>query len=85
MVRVRPHQVCKGTFVWNLLDSFDLSDIVDVLQGRREASVDTENFPVDDRRERQVVKQVCELLPHNETAILFLALNLKAVHLRDLT
>ena len=31
VVRIRPHQVCERTFVWDLLYSFDRRYVVDVL------------------------------------------------------
>jgi len=44
----------------------------------------TENTPINCRCQWQEVEQVCELLPDNETAVFALALDLKAVDLRDL-
>ena len=46
--------------------------------------MDAENLTIYRGRQRQVIKQVRELLPDRETSVLFLALNLKAVDLRDL-
>ena len=46
--------------------------------------MDTENLTIYRGRQRQVVKQVRELLPDGKTSILALALDLEAVDLRNL-
>ena len=46
--------------------------------------MDTEDLAIHRGRQRQIVKQVRELLPNGETSVLALALDLEAVNLRDL-
>ena len=44
----------------------------------------TENFSIDYRCKRQIIENLSELLPHDQTAILSLTLNLESVDLGDL-
>lgn len=44
----------------------------------------TEYFVIDDCSDGQVIKQVCEQLPHSWTPKLALALRVKPIHLGDL-
>ena len=68
----------------DLLDPLDLCNVIDVLKRGRQTRMHTENFAIDSSRQRQIIKQVGELLPDDKAAILFLAFNLKAVDLSDL-
>ena len=83
-VGIRPHQVCEWALMWNLLYSFDLFDVIDVLEGRRQASMHAEDLAVDRGSQGQKVKNFCELLPDDQATILALTLDLEAVDLRDL-
>jgi hypothetical protein len=68
----------------DLLNPLDLFDIIDVLQTWRQTGMYTEHSIVNNCGQRQVVEQVCELLPDRQTAVLALALDLKSIDLRDL-
>lgn len=62
----------------------ELPDVVEGVDGGRQAAVQTEDLVLDDRRQRQVVEQVREQLPHVARAVLSHTLVEKAVNLRDL-
>ena len=47
--------------------------------------MDAEHFVVNHRSEGQEIKNVCVLLPDNETTVFALAFDLKAVYLSNLT
>ena len=49
-----------------------------------DTAVQTENVVVDEGREREVVEQVGEVLPHVRVPVLSQTLVVEAVHLRDL-
>lgn len=84
VVRVRPQQVAHRPLVRHLLHAIDLADLVECVDGRREAAVQAEDLVVDQRGKRQVVEQVGEVLPHVRVAVLAQALVIEAIHLRDL-
>lgn len=80
-----PLCVCVCVYLmWNFLQAVQSSYVIQSVYGRRQASVETEDLSVDQRGERQVVKQVCEVLPHVSVAVLPQALVVEAVDLCDL-
>ena len=64
VVGIGPHQIGEGPLMWNLFDPLYLLDVLNVHQAGGESSVHAEDPVIDDRRKRQIIEQVCELLPH---------------------
>mmetsp|Transcript_1685 Transcript_1685/g.4987 ORF Transcript_1685/g.4987 Transcript_1685/m.4987 type:complete len:273 (+) Transcript_1685:109-927(+) len=85
VVRVRPEKVAHGALVRHLLDAVQLPDVVEGVEGRRDASVHADDLVLDDGGHGQVVKGVREQLPDRRSAVCSHAFVEEAVHLRDLT
>ena len=60
------------------------SYLVEGVDGRRQSSVDTEYFIVDDRREAQVVEYIRAVSPYIHGSILPQTFVIKTIHLGDL-
>ena len=58
----------------NILDPVDIFNLVELLNFRREASVETEYFVLNDGREREIHKDFSEKLPDRFCAIFSKAL-----------
>mmetsp|Transcript_16912 Transcript_16912/g.34253 ORF Transcript_16912/g.34253 Transcript_16912/m.34253 type:complete len:228 (-) Transcript_16912:248-931(-) len=84
IVRVRPHHVTHRPLMGDLL-ARELPDVVERVHRGGEAAVDGEQLVLYQRRERQIVKQVSEDLPHVCVAVLPKALIIEAVDLCDLS
>mmetsp|Transcript_31083 Transcript_31083/g.91139 ORF Transcript_31083/g.91139 Transcript_31083/m.91139 type:complete len:336 (-) Transcript_31083:76-1083(-) len=84
VLRVGPHQVAHRAVVRDLLLPVDDADLVEGVDGGGEAAVHAEDLVLDQRRERQVVEDLCAVPPDVDRAVLAQALVIKAVHLRDL-
>ena len=65
----------------HLLQSVERPDVVEAVDAGAEAAVQTEDLTVDQRRQRQIVEQVGEVLPHVGVAVLAQTLVVEAVHL----
>ena len=85
IVRVTPQQIAHGALVRDLLDAIELPDVIQRVDGRGEAAVETKDAVLDECRERKVVKEVREELPDVGRAILSDALVVKSVDLGDLS
>jgi hypothetical protein len=64
IVGIRPHEVADRALVRNLNKTIKLLHVLNAVQRRRQPAVRREDGVVNDRRQRQVVKQICEVLPH---------------------
>jgi hypothetical protein len=84
IVRVRPEEVAHGTFMGNLLYAIQSTDVVKSVYTWRQASVKAEYLVINESRERQVIKQVREVLPDVRIAVLSQALIVEAIDLGDL-
>lgn len=47
VIRVRPEKVTNGAFMWNLLYSIELFDLIEGIYAWREPSMQTENLILD--------------------------------------
>ena len=65
----------------NFLEAIEGPDVVEGVDGGAETPVEAEDLPVHQSRQRQVVEQIREVLPHVGIAILPQALVVEAVHL----
>jgi len=83
VVRIRPEQIAHGTLVWHLL-SRQLTNLIEQIDGRREAAMHAEDLRLDERGQRHVVEEIGEYFPNVGVAILAQALVVEAVDLRDL-
>ena len=68
----------------HFLQSVKAADIVERINGRRQATMETKDLVLDHGREREVVKDVCKVAPDIWAAILAQSLVVKAVDLRNL-
>eukprot|EP01136_Pigoraptor_vietnamica_P039277 Opistho-1_new@9865 len=85
VVGIGPEKVAHGTLVGDLLDAIKRPNVVERVDGRREAAVEAEDLVLHKRREGEEVKEVRKILPHVRVAVLAEALVVKAVHLRNLS
>ena len=67
-----------------LLKAVEVLDLVDGVKRWREASMNAQHRVIDDGREAEAVEDVDARLPHGGVAVLFEALVIEAVNLRDL-
>ena len=67
--------------MWHLLKSVQRADVVQAVDAGTEAAVQAEDLTVHQRRQRQIVEQVGEVLPHVGVAVLAQALVIETVHL----
>jgi hypothetical protein len=67
------------------LNSKNLIDVLDLVEGRRQAAMDSKDFLVDDGSNGQVVKNISVKLPHFGVSILGLTLSVEAINLSDLS
>jgi len=84
VIGVGPKEIAHGSLVRNFLEAIEGPDVVEGVDGGAETPVEAEDLPVNQSRQRQVVEQIREVLPHVGIAILPQALVVEAVHLRDL-
>lgn len=78
---VRPQQVAHGALVGDLLDAVELPDAVERRGPGRQAPVDAEDAPVDQRRDGQRVEEVGQQVPDAQAAELADALVVQPVRL----
>ena len=70
IIRVRPQQVAHWTLVRYFLNSIQLLNLIESVDARRKSTVKTEDLFLYNSCDRQIVKQVCELLPYVGITIL---------------
>ena len=81
---VAPHQVCKGALVRNFLHALNLFNVLDVVDGWREATMYCEKSCIDDGADRQEIEDVSEHGPDAWATILLLAFHLEAINCGNL-
>lgn len=84
VIRVRPEEVAHGPLVRHLLDTIEGTDVVEGINTRRQPSVQAEDLIIDQGSKREVVEEVCEVLPDIRIAILSQAFVIEAVDLGNL-
>mmetsp|Transcript_99434 Transcript_99434/g.256998 ORF Transcript_99434/g.256998 Transcript_99434/m.256998 type:complete len:343 (+) Transcript_99434:194-1222(+) len=84
VVGVGPEQVAHGPLVGHFLDSVELADVVEGVEGGRDATVHADDLVLDHRRHGQVVEGVREELPDLGSAVRPHTLVEEAVDLGDL-
>ena len=67
--------------MWNFLKTIDFFDIRYMLNSRREASMNTEGLVVNNSCNREIIKEICKVLPHIRVFIFSLTLSIKAIDL----
>lgn len=70
LVRIRPQQVTHRTFVRNLDLPVDLTNLLQRVKVRRQASMEAEDFVLNYGGQRQQVEEICVVLPHVCVAVL---------------
>jgi len=83
--RVTPNKISKGSFMWDLLDSIDLSNLVYFLYERRKSSMNTKVFIINNCCKRKIVKQVCYACPNCRAVELSLTLCIEPINLSCLS
>lgn len=81
---VTPDQIAESTFMGNLLCTSHNTNLVDCTNLRAQASVDAEDFTIDDGRKDKEVEDLAARLPNGRVAILLLTLLVETVDLSDL-
>ena len=82
-VWITPDQVCHRSFVGDLAEAVDDLDLIDRVDGWREASVYAEDVVIYDDRECKEVEHVCEVVPDIGIAVFAAAFSVEAVRLGD--
>lgn len=82
---ITPHKITEGTLMRNLLCTSNNADLVDGADLRRQSTVYTEYFAIDDGCQDQEVKDLATCLPYASVAVFLLAFFVEAIHLRNLT
>ena len=85
VVGIWPQQVAHGPFVRHFYNTINISDHVQGVQAGAQATVKAENLIFDDSCQRQVVKEVRQVLPDISIAVLSETLIVEAIDLCDLT
>lgn len=62
-IGIAPQKVTNGTFMWDFLDSIELSDVIEGGKRRGEAAVSTKNLTFDDSGKWEIVEKVSEHFP----------------------
>lgn len=63
----------------NFLDSVELSDLIESVDGWRESSVETEDLTLDDGCQRKVIEEFGKLLPDVGVSVLSQALVIETI------
>lgn len=84
VIGVTPQQIAHGSFVGDLLQAVEGSDVVEGVDGGAESAVQAEDLPVHQRGQGQKVEQVGEMLPYRRVAVFTKALVVEPVYLGDL-
>lgn len=69
----------------NLLNAFKGADVVQSVDWRWETAVQTKDLAVHKGGKREVVEEICEVVPHLWIAILSQALVVESINLSNLT
>jgi hypothetical protein len=85
VIGVGPEEIAHGSFMRHFLYPIKGADVVQGVDTRRQPAVQTEDLVVDQSRERQVIEEIGEVLPHVRVAILSKALVVKTIDLSNLT
>jgi hypothetical protein len=85
VIGVRPEKVAHGPFVGHFLNAVKRPNVIERVDAGRETTVQTEDLIVNQCSQRQVVEQICEVLPDIGVAVLAETLVVEAVHLGDLS
>jgi hypothetical protein len=79
IIGVRPEQVAHGTFLGHLLNSVELSDLIEGVDTGRKTSVKAENLIFNNCSQWQVVEEFGEDFPYVGIAVLPEALVVKTI------
>ena len=85
LVWVTPQQIAHRSFMWHLLYSVQVLDLVKRLKRWRQPSMQWEYLILNYSSQGQLIKELGEVLPHVSIAILALTLIIKAINLCDLS
>jgi hypothetical protein len=85
IIWVTPEKITHGTFVRNFLNSIQLSNLLERVQRRRQASMKGENLVLYNSCQWQQVKEVSKVFPDVDVSIFSEAFIIKAVYLSDLS
>lgn len=79
IIGVRPEQVAHGTFLGHLLNSIELSDLIEGVDARRKTPVQAENLILNNSGQWQVVEELGEDFPYVGIAVLSEALIVETI------
>ena len=81
---ITPNKVTESALMRNLLSTSNNTDLVDGADLRAEATVNAENFAIDDRSKDEKVEDLAAGLPDRSIAVLLLTLLVETVDLSNL-
>mmetsp|Transcript_54612 Transcript_54612/g.95484 ORF Transcript_54612/g.95484 Transcript_54612/m.95484 type:complete len:233 (+) Transcript_54612:104-802(+) len=84
-IGIGPQQVAHGALVRHLLHAVKLPNVIKGVDGRGQAAVQTEDVVVDHSCQRQIVEQICEVLPDVSRTVLADTLVKESVNLGNLS
>ena len=70
--------------MWHFLDTVKRSDVIERVDAWGQTTVQTEDLIIDQGSQREVIEQVCEVLPNVRVSVLSETLVVEAVDLGDL-
>lgn len=82
---IRPQQVTHGSIYWNLLDSVEISYMVQFVYRRRKSSMQSKNAVIDQSSQRKAIEGVREVSPNIRVSVFPQTLVVESVHLSDLS
>ena len=82
IIGIGPEEIADGSLMRHFLDSVELSDLVEGVDGRRETTMETEDLALDNCGQRQVIEKFGKSLPNIGISILSQALIVEAVPIR---
>ena len=85
IVGVGPEEIAHWPLVGHFLEAIESPDVVEGIDGGAETPMEAKDLAVDQSRQRQVVEQIREVLPHVGVAVLSQTFVVEAVHLSDLS
>ena len=81
---VTPNQIAEGAFVRDLLSASDNPNLIEGADFRTQATMDAENFAINDSRKREKIENLTGSFPDRGVTVLLLAFFVEPVDLSDL-
>ena len=79
IIRVRPEEIANRSFMGNLLDAIELTDLVEGVNAGGQTTVEAENLVLDNGSKREVIEKFGEYFPYVGVSVFTEALIVKTV------